>query len=164
MACLLSKRWRSLLVVVDVALSSGVSLLGSLESNADKVLTEDVVEDAGTEATVLLEHLVDDVPGVDLALEVSHDAADVVLHDSGQGGLVPDGADPAWELGVPDGGVSTDELAVVLGESNSLVGGTEVELATRGLSSIPLHAVKEVSISVLSFQHGTWTYEFSGVI
>jgi hypothetical protein len=42
------------LVVVDVTLSVGVSLLGGLESDADEVLSEDVVEDASTQATVLL--------------------------------------------------------------------------------------------------------------
>jgi hypothetical protein len=44
-----------LLVVVDVTLSSWVCGLGCLKSDADKVLTEDVVKDASTEATVLLE-------------------------------------------------------------------------------------------------------------
>lgn len=44
-----------LLVVVDVTLSSRVNGLGCLESNSDKVLTENVVEDTGAETTVLLE-------------------------------------------------------------------------------------------------------------
>ena len=42
-------------VVVDVTLSSRVYCLGCLESDTDKVLTEDVVEDTGAKATVLLE-------------------------------------------------------------------------------------------------------------
>ena len=46
-----------LLVVVDVTLRSRVNGLGCLESNSDEVLTEDVVEDTGAEATVLLELL-----------------------------------------------------------------------------------------------------------
>lgn len=44
-----------LLVVVDVTLRSWVNSLGCLEGNADEVLAEDVVEDTGAEATVLLE-------------------------------------------------------------------------------------------------------------
>jgi hypothetical protein len=43
------------LVVVDVTLSVGVSLLGGLEGDADEVFAENVVENAGTEAAVLLE-------------------------------------------------------------------------------------------------------------
>jgi hypothetical protein len=43
-----------LLVVVDVTLSVGVSLLGSLKGDADEVLSENVIENAGTQATVLL--------------------------------------------------------------------------------------------------------------
>jgi hypothetical protein len=42
-----------LLVVVDVTLSVGVSLLGSLKGDADEVLSENVIENAGTQATVL---------------------------------------------------------------------------------------------------------------
>ena len=142
-------------VVVDVTLGRWVSLLGSLESDADKVLTEDVVEDAGTEAAVLLEHLVDDVPGVDLTLEVTHDGGDVVLHDSGQGGLVPDGRDPTGKLGVPDGGVSTDELAIVLGELSSLVGGAEGEFAAGRLGSIPLHGVLRGDLTKVGLDDGS---------
>jgi hypothetical protein len=149
-----------LLVVVDVTLSSWVCGLGCLESNADKVLTEDVVKDASTEATVLLElrqsqclfqkpgawrssyHLVDDVPSVDLTLVAAHGLADVVLHDAGQGGLVPDRGDPAGQLRVPHGSVTTDELAIVLCELGSLIGGAEVEGTTLRLDGIPLHAIR----------------------
>lgn len=137
----LNRYWH-LLVVVDVTLSLGVSLLGRLEGDPDKVLTKDVVEDAGTEATVLLEHLVDDVPSVDLALEVAHHTLDVVLHDGGQGSLVPNLRNPAGKLGVPDSGVATHEDLVVLGELDSLVGLAEVEVATGAFSCIPLHAGK----------------------
>lgn len=44
-----------LLVVVNVTLRRRVRSLGSLECNTNKVLTKDVVEDAGTEVAVLLE-------------------------------------------------------------------------------------------------------------
>ena len=135
----------NLLVVVDVTLRAGVGSLGRLKGNADKVLAEDVVEDAGPEATVLLKHLVDDVPGVDLALEVAHDLADVVLHHRRQGSLVVDLGYPGRQLRVPHGGVSADEEAVVLCELGSLVGGAELEVATAGLGGVPLHAVLLVS-------------------
>jgi hypothetical protein len=135
-------------VVVDVQLGSGVSLAGGLEGDLDEVLAEDVVEDGGAEAAVLLEHLVDDVPGVDLALVLGQELGDVVLHDAGQGGLVLDGRNPGGQLAVPDGGVTTDQLLVVGGELDSLVGGAQVELALAGLSSIPLHAALIVSMNI----------------
>ena len=72
---------------------------------------------------------------------MTHHLSDVVLHDGGQGRLVPDLRDPAGQLGVPHGGVAADELAIVLCELGSLVGATKVELATGRLSGIPLHAI-----------------------
>jgi hypothetical protein len=48
-------------VVVDVELSIGSGLLGSVESDADELLTQDLGEDGLTESTVLGEDLVDDV-------------------------------------------------------------------------------------------------------
>lgn len=48
-------------VVVDVTLSIRSGLLGGLESDADKVLTQDTGEDGVAEGTVLGEDLVDDV-------------------------------------------------------------------------------------------------------
>jgi hypothetical protein len=133
-------------VVVDVQLGVGVGLAGGLEGDPDEVLAENVVEHAGAEATVLLEHLVDDVPGVDLTLEMSNDTVDVVGHDSGQGGLVADLRDPAGKLRVPHGGVSTDELLVLGGKGDGLVSGAEVEFAARALRGVPLHAMMVVSI------------------
>ena len=142
-------------VVVDVQLGGRVSSLGGLESNADKVLAKDVVEDTGTEASVLGEHLVDDVPGVDLALAASHDGLDVVLHDGGQSGLVTDLADPRGQLRVPDGGVATDELAVVLGKLDRLVGSAKVEVAARGLGGIPLHRVLAGDLAKVGLDDGS---------
>jgi hypothetical protein len=48
-------------VVVDVTLSVRSSLLGGLESDADKVLTKDTGEDRVTEGTVLGKDLVDNI-------------------------------------------------------------------------------------------------------
>jgi hypothetical protein len=70
---------------------------------------------------------------------VSHDTLDVVLDDSGQGGLVTDLGDPAGQLRVPDGGVSTDEDLVVRSKLDGLVGSAEGELSTSALSGVPLH-------------------------
>ena len=93
--------WNSL-VVVDVQLGVGVGGTSSLESDADKVLTEDTVEDAVAQGTVLVEDLVDNVPGVDLALVAAHHVGDVVLENLGQGVAVVDVLDPLGKLGVPD--------------------------------------------------------------
>lgn len=51
----------------------------------------------------------------------------MVLHDRGQSGLVTDGGDPAGQLRVPDGGVTTDKLVVVCGELDESVRIAEVE-------------------------------------
>jgi hypothetical protein len=136
----LAVRGRVQVVVVDVQLGVGVGLAGSLECDPDKVLSKDVVVHTGTEATVLLEHLVDDVPGVNLALVAAHQCVDVVLHHRGQCGLVTNLRNPAGKLRVPDEGVSTDELLVGSGEAGYRIGVCEVELAARALSSIELPA------------------------
>lgn len=57
----LGVRGRVKVVVVDVTLSIRSGLLGGLESDADKVLTQDTGEDGVAEGTVLGEDLVDDV-------------------------------------------------------------------------------------------------------
>jgi hypothetical protein len=46
------------LVVVDVTLRIGIGLLCSFECNPHEVLTEDIVEDAGTQAAVFLYELI----------------------------------------------------------------------------------------------------------
>lgn len=48
-------------VIVDVQDSIRIRLAGSLESNSDKVLTEDPGEDGVSERAVLVEDLVDDI-------------------------------------------------------------------------------------------------------
>jgi hypothetical protein len=90
-----------------------------------------------------------------LALEVACDLGNVVLNHLSKLGLVGNALDPSRELRVPDEGVATEHLAVLSGESGSLVGGVESELATGSLESIPLHAVEMVSnrVTFLSFHH-----------
>lgn len=128
-------------VVVDVQLGVGVSLAGSAEGNADKLLAEDAGEDRVTQTAVPLEDLVDNVPGVDLALVTSSDVGNVVLNDRLELVLVVDVLDPLRQLRVPEEGVAADLDAVLLGKVDDLVGGAEVELALAGLSGIPLHRV-----------------------
>ena len=115
-------------VVVDVELGVGVGGAGGLESDADVVLTENLHEDVVAESAVLVEGLVDDVPGVDLALEVSHDLGDVVLHDVGEGSLVVDVLDPLGQLGVPNQSVTTNELAILGSKLHQVVASCEVEV------------------------------------
>lgn len=129
------------LVIVDVQLRSGVRSPGSLERNADEVLSEDVIEDGGSETALLIEHLVDDVPVEDLSLPAAHEVVDVLLNDSGQGRLVADLADPSWKLRVPDKSVGTDCLVVLGGELHEGIGAVQVVAAAGTLGLIPLHAV-----------------------
>jgi len=142
-------------VVVDVQLGVGVGGTGGLEGNADVVFTDDLHEDVVAESTVLVKGLVNNVPGVDLALEVGHDLSDVVLHDVGEGGLVVDVLDPLGKLGVPDKSVTTDELAVLASEVDKVVATSEVELALSRLSGIPLHAVLGGNLAKVGLDDGS---------
>jgi hypothetical protein len=119
---------------------------------------QNVVKDAGTEVAVLLcylislifdkddsdcvftEYFVQNIPCIDLSLEVAHQSVDVILNHGGKGCSVANLRNPSRQLRVPDGRVPTDELVVVGSELCGLVGGTESELATGALSRIPLHA------------------------
>jgi hypothetical protein len=135
-------------VVVDVELGVRCGLLGSVESDADEFLAQDLGEDGVAEGTVFGEDLVDDVPGEALALEVAGGLGDVVLDHLGELGLVGNALDPGRELGVPDESVATEHLAVLRSESGGLVGGVESEHALLSLNGIPLHAV-EILVSLL---------------
>lgn len=88
----------------------------------------------------------------------------MILHYGGQGGLVPDRRDPAGQLRVPYGGVTTKKLAVVLCELGSLVRSAEVEGTTLRFSSIPLHAIQELASHIHGVCKCDETHEFSGVI
>jgi hypothetical protein len=65
----------------------------------------------------------------------------VVLHDVGKRRLIPNGRDPARQLRVPDGGVSTDEFVVLGSPVDEEVGCVQRELVLRALGGIPLHRV-----------------------
>ncbi|KAI7139050.1 Endo-1,4-beta-xylanase [Hortaea werneckii] len=125
-------------VVVDVQLSVGAieristgstyRLAGSLEGNADKVLTEHPRKYAVPQGTILGEDLVDNIIGVDLALVMSHNTGNVVLDHGRKGVTVVDVLDPSRKLRVPE----------QLGE---LVGAAEGKASPVWLSGIPLPGV-----------------------
>ena len=76
--------------VVDVQLGGRVCGASGLEGGRDELFAEDVEEHGRTEGAVLVEDLVDDVPGTDLALVPPRDLGDVRLDDRRQLGLVSD--------------------------------------------------------------------------
>ena len=90
------------LVVVDVEDRVRVRLARGFEGDLHEARAEDVREDGGADRAVLVEHLVDDVPGADLAGVAAREVLDVVLNDGRERGPVVDLRDPAGELRVPD--------------------------------------------------------------
>lgn len=80
-------------------------------------------------------------PSVNLALVSSSDGRDVGLDNIDQGVLVLDRLDPGGHLRPPEEGVSTDQQVVLLSIVDEVVGAVEVELASRRLSGVELHAV-----------------------
>lgn len=48
-----------ILIVVDIKLSIGVSLTGSVECDGDEVLAKDFIKYVGSEGTILIERFVD---------------------------------------------------------------------------------------------------------
>ncbi|KAI7110380.1 Endo-1,4-beta-xylanase [Hortaea werneckii] len=123
-------------VVVDVQLSaieristgSTYRLAGSLEGNADKVLTEHPRKYAVPQGTILGEDLVDNIIGVDLALVMSHNTGNVVLDHGRKGVTVVDVLDPSRKLRVPE-------------QLGQLVGAAEGKASPVWLSGIPLPGV-----------------------
>lgn len=104
-------------------------------------MAQNVVPDAGSEASVLIEDLVANIPGIDLALVTAEQRVDVVLHDRGQGCLVADRRNPARQLRVPDGGVAADELVIVRGKLHRLISRCEAEGSLGRFGRVPLHTV-----------------------
>jgi hypothetical protein len=142
-------------VVVDVELGVGVGSAGGLEGDADVVLTDNLHEDVVAESAVLVEGLVNDIPGVDLALEVGHELGDVVLHDVGEGGLVVDVLDPLGKLGVPDQSVTANEVAILAGKVDEVIPTSIVKLALSRLSGVPLHAVLGGDLTKVGLDDGS---------
>jgi hypothetical protein len=93
-------------------------------------------------------------PGVDLALVVSNLSGNVVLNDGGEGILITDLADPAGELRVPESVVPANQQAVLLGEADQVVTGSEVEAATAWLNGIPFHTILRCDLAEVGFDDG----------
>ncbi len=103
-------------VVVVVQLGVGVGGLGGLEGKGKVVSAEGLEEDAVSPDTRVIDGLVDDIPGVALALVVAHDVVHVRLNDGLQGSPGPRaGRDPVGQLAVPDLSMASQALAVRLG-------------------------------------------------
>ena len=103
-------------------------------------------------------------PGVDLALVLSHDGLDVLLHDALELGLVLDGGNPGRQLGVPDSGVTTDELVVGSGVLDKSIGSGEGELALLALGGIPLHGVLRGDLTEVGVDDGGIGLVVEGVL
>lgn len=89
-------------------------------------------------------------PGVDLALVTACNRLDVVLNDLSKSIAVVDVFNPLGQLRVPEQSVTSDLEAVLLGKVDDLIGASKVELATLGLSGIPLHAVLSSDLTKVS--------------
>lgn len=139
-------------VVVVVQLGLRVDLGGGAEGQLDVLLAEGAVEDGLAVGAVLLEGLIDDVPGVAAALPVPGDVGDVVDDDVRQLGLGPvAGLDPGSELRVPDEGVAAEDLVLLLGDGGDDLTLGPVEDALLGLGEEPLLACQFYSLVALMF-------------
>src|SRR5204863_7730965 len=86
-------------------------------------VADDVLEGRRTPGAVVVEGLVDDIPGINRAVgPVVHHPVNVVVHDVGQVGRARNTANPTGELAVPDERVPVDFHGVGLGKGHMLVG------------------------------------------
>jgi len=77
-------------------------------------------------------------PTVDLALVATNFSSDMILNDRCQGGLVGNGAHPAWKLRVPNSRVTANQQVVGCRPVDKIVKAGKVKGAPAGLDSIPL--------------------------
>src|SRR5829696_8376809 len=116
-----------------------VGLVGPAERVGDVAGADGAQPDRVSQRAVVVEGLVDDVPGPDPAAEVAGDGEDVLAQDAAQ--LLPGpGAlgQPRRQLAVPDQDVAAHLLPVLPSEGHQLLGLGEVEAAAFGLDGIPL--------------------------
>lgn len=73
----------------------------------------------------------------DLALVSSDGRSNVVLDDGRQSRFVPDVRHPAWQLRVPNGGVSTNDLVIRHSKVDQSIKASEVEITSRALDRVP---------------------------
>lgn len=102
-------------------------------------------------------------PGVDLALVATSYRLDVVLNDLSQSVAVVDVLNPLRQLRVPKKGMTSNLETVLLGKGDNLVGASKVELATLGLSGIPLHAVLGGDLPKVGLDDGIVLFVFEEV-
>jgi hypothetical protein len=76
--------------------------VGQAHNRRILTLAKDTAEDGRAQSTVLVEDLVDDVPGIDFALVARSDCGDMVLDDRGKSTRITDVGYPGRELGMPD--------------------------------------------------------------
>lgn len=92
--------------------SARISLLRSVEGNADEILPKDVGEHRLPQRAVFVENLIHDVPRVALAGEVAGNLSDVVFDDLGQLRRICDRGHPVRKLAVPDERVAAAGVSV----------------------------------------------------
>ena len=141
-------------IIVIIKLGLGIQAKSGLEGELDElVASQDGGEDGLPEGAVLVEGLVDHVPGVALALVVVHDVGDVGDDYGAQLVLGPVllGFHPGRELRVPDQGVAPQELLVLGGEGGDDVTLGEVEGALGWFGEEPLCSN---SVSILASRVG----------
>lgn len=126
-------------IIIVIQLRAGISSRSRLEGNLDVIRANDIQKYIFAVGTVLVEGLVEHVPGVALPFPVRSDGGDVVNHGGGEGLDGPvGGCHPGGELGVPDEVVAAQELLVLLCEAGDYFAVGEVEDALFGLSGEPL--------------------------
>lgn len=126
-------------VVVVVELRVRVDLGRRAERQLDVVFTEHLVKHRLAPCAVVLERLVDDVPGVAAALPMARNVCNVADNYLLELLGCPLGSfDPGGQLAVPDEGVAAEELAVLLGDGGDDLALGVVEDAGLGLGEEPL--------------------------
>lgn len=143
-------------VVVVVQFRIRVGSSGSSEGDGEVGLANGLVKDVVAErpVTIVADGLVDDVPGVALALVVLDLVGDVVLEDVDEGLVGPRARrNPRWELVVPDKVVASKDLGVRLGKVGDHVTLGVRECPLRRLNGVPFLRVARCDLA-----------EFCGVV
>jgi hypothetical protein len=141
-------------VIVEAEFGIWISSTSSLESNIKETsTTKDIGEDRRTNASVIIEDLVGDIPSVDLALISASNGSNVGLDNRSESSLVGDVLDPLWELRVPSECVSTDHLVVRSSPVDQGIGIAPAVGILRWLNILPLHAVFWGNLTTLGLHY-----------
>ncbi len=129
-------------VVVVVKLGVRIDTCCRLEGQLDVFLAEDFVEDGFPVRAILVERLVDDIPGVAPALPMTGNVLDVTNDGFPQLWRRPVGRlDPRGKLAVPDERVAAEDLVLLLGQGCDDLALGVVEDARGRLREEPLHPI-----------------------